>query len=135
MPDEPTRERPSGPTPAPDRHPSGWGGAPPPPGGWRVRPAPDGRGAPEEKRRSPFGGIGRRWLILVLVLLAVNFWISSLIPNGHERVRVPYTPTFVQEIKSGNVSEISSKGATVQGTFRHEVKYPPTGEDTKTSTY
>src|SRR4051812_8880703 len=126
MPDERTRERPSGPTPAPpDRHPSGW----------RVQPAPDGRGAPEEKRRSPFGGIGRRWVILVLVLLAVNFWISSLIPSGHERVRVPYTPTFVQEIKGGNVSEISSKGATVQGTFRHEVKYPATGDDSKTSKY
>src|SRR4051794_15863873 len=125
MPEERTRERPSGPTPAPDRHPSGW----------RVQPAPDGRGAPDEKPRSPFGGIGRRWVILVLVLLAVNFWISSLIPSGHERVRVPYTPTFVQEIKSGNVSEISSKGATVQGTFRHEVKYPATGDGSKTSTY
>src|SRR3954451_15422363 len=125
MPDEQTRERPSGPTPVPDRHPSGW----------RVQPAPDGRGAPEEKRRSPFGGIGRRWVILVLVLLAVNFWISSLIPSGHERVRVPYTPTFVSEIKGGNVEEISSKGATVQGTFRHEVKYPPTGKDSKTSKY
>src|SRR3954471_8603713 len=125
MPDEQTRERPSGPTPVPDRHPSGW----------RVQPAPDGRGAPEEKRRSPFGGIGRRWVILVLVLLAVNFWISSLIPSGHERVRVPYTPTFVQEIKGGNVEEISSRGATVQGTFKNEFTYPATGDGSKTSTY
>src|SRR3954449_4288075 len=125
MPDEQTRERPSGPTPVPDRHPSGW----------RVQPAPDGRGAPEEKRRSPFGGIGRRWVILVLVLLAVNFWISSLIPSGHQRIRVPYTPTFVQQVQRGNVQDISSKGTTVQGTFRHEFKYPPSGKDTKVSKY
>jgi cell division protease FtsH len=126
MPDERARERPPGPNPVPDRHPSGW----------RVQPAPDGRGAPEqEKPRSPFAGMGRRWLWIVLILLGLNFWITSLIPNGHERVRIPYTPTFVQEIKAGNVEEISSKGATVQGTFRHEVKYPPTGKDTKTSTY
>src|SRR3954464_15302395 len=127
MPDERTPPRPQGPpAPAPHRHPSGW----------RVQPAPDGRGAPEgDKPRSPFGGVGRRWVWIVLLLLAINFWVTSLIPSGHERVRVPYTPTFVQEVKAGNVEEISSKGATVQGTFRHAVKYPPTGEDTKTSKY
>ena len=106
------------------------------PSGWRVQPAPDGRGAPPPQRpRSPFRGIGRRWLILVLVLLAVNFWISSLIPNGHERVRVPYTPTFIQQVQRGNVQEISSKGTTVQGTFRHEFKFPPTGKDSKVSKF
>jgi cell division protease FtsH len=106
------------------------------PSGWRVQPAPDGRGAPPPERpKSPFGGIGRRWLILVLVLLAVNFWISSLIPSGHERVRVPYTPTFVQQVQRDNVDEISSKGATIQGTFKHEFKYPPTGKDSKSSKY
>src|SRR3954462_14415051 len=78
------------------------------PSGWRVQPAPDGRGAPPpEKPRSPFGGIGRRWIILVLVLLGINFWITSLIPSGHERIKVPYTPTFIQQIERGNVKEIS----------------------------
>src|SRR5215213_2334108 len=132
MPDEPaqqrssgSRERPPQPSSPERQHPSGW----------RVQPAPDGRGMPPQKPRSPWSGFGRRWAILVLVLLAVNFWISSLIPSGHERVRIPYTPTFVQEIKGGNVEEISSKGATVQGTFRHEVKYPTTGDDSKSSKY
>src|SRR3954462_3220609 len=106
------------------------------PSGWRVQPAPDGRGAPPpQKPRMPFGGIGRRWLIIVLVLLGINFWISSLIPSGKERIRVPYTPTFIQQVQRGNVQEISSKGTTVQGTFRHEFKYPPTGKDTKVSKY
>ncbi len=101
-----------------------------------MQPAPDGRGAPPpQPPRSPFGGIGRRWVILVLVLLGINFWISSLIPSGHERIKVPYTPTFVQQIERDNVSDISSKGATVQGTFKHEFKYPPTGKDSKVSKY
>src|SRR4051812_39612369 len=112
--EQPEREPPPRPNPLPDRHPGS---------GFRVQTAPDGRGVPEEKPRTPWGGIGRRWLFLVLVLLAINFWVSSLIPSGHERIRVPYTPTFVKEIEGGNVQDISSKGATVQGTFRHEVKY------------
>src|SRR3954464_7605130 len=121
------RRRPPQPAGTPERqHPSGW----------RVQPAPDGRGAPPPtKPRTPFGGIGRRWVIIVLVLLAINFWITSLIPSGHERIRVPYTPTFVQQIERGNVKEISSKGTTVQGTFRHEFKYPPTGKDSKVSKF
>src|SRR4051812_37257840 len=126
MPDEPATQRERPPSPTPDRqHPSGW----------RVQPAPDGRGLPPEKPRSPMGGFGRRWLVIVLVLLAVNFWVTSLIPSGHERIRVPYTPTFIQKIEAGGVQEISSTGATIQGTFRHEVKYPPTGSGAKVSKY
>jgi cell division protease FtsH len=102
------------------------------PQGWRVQPAPDGRGAPPQK---PPGlrSLGPRFLVFVLVLFAVNFWISQLIPSGAERIRVPYSPTFLTEVRQGNVESISSKGATIQGEFRHEFKYPPSGEDSKVS--
>src|SRR4051795_13399420 len=122
------RRRPPQPAGTPERqHPSGW----------RVQPAPDGRGAPPpEKPRTPWwAGISRRWVIIVLVLLAINFWVTSLIPSGHERVRVPYNPTFIQQIEANNVSEISSKGTTIQGTFAKAVKYPPDKKDAKSSTF
>src|SRR3954453_8458444 len=122
------RRRPPQPAGTPERqHPSGWG----------VHPPPGGRGGPPpEKPRTPWwAGISRRWVIIVLVLLAINFWVTSLIPSGHERIRVPYTPTFVQQVERNNVDEISSKGTTVQGTFKHEFKYPPTGKDSKVSKY
>jgi cell division protease FtsH len=128
MPDEQRKERPSSPTtPLPDRagdreHPSGW----------RIQPAPDGRGMPPEKPRLR-DGISRRFVIFVLVLFAINFWVSSLIPSGHERIRVPYSPTFLQQVRIGNVKSISSKGATVQGEFQHEFKYPPDSKDAKVS--
>src|SRR3954449_12545883 len=106
------------------------------PSGWRVQPAPDGRGAPPpQKPRSPWAGISRRWVMIVLVLLAINFWVTSLIPSGHERVPVPYNPTFIQQIEANNVSEISSKGTTIQGTFAKAVKYPPDRKDAKSSTF
>src|SRR5947208_9067464 len=121
---EAQRERPSSPTtPRPDReHPKGW----------RVQPAPDGRGMPPQK---PPGlrSLGPRFIWFVVILLAVNIWISSLIPSTHERIRVPYSPTFLTQVKGGNVKSISSRGTTVQGEFRHEFKYPPTGKDSKVS--
>src|SRR5436190_10389253 len=118
---------------------------PPPPGkgadadhrhpdGWRVQPAPDGRGAPPNQQ-SPFRAFGWRFIAFLAVLLALNVWISTLIPSGHERIRVPYTPTFVQQIQANNVKSISSKGATVQGEFRNSVKYPTTGKDAKSSKF
>ena len=97
---------------------------------WRVTPAPDGRGTP---RRGRGGGIrpprfpGGRWgiLVFVLVLLGLNWWISSNALAPSERVRVPYSPNFIQQVRDGNVKEISSTGASIQGDFRTEVTYPP----------
>src|SRR5437763_13212585 len=104
------------------------------PDGWRVQPSPDGRGTPPQQQ-SPFRSLGWRFVAFLAVLLALNLWISTLIPNGHKRIRVPYTPTFVQQIQGGNVKSISSKGSTIQGEFRSKVKYPPTGKDSKSSTF
>jgi cell division protease FtsH len=125
---EAQKERPSSPTtPLPDRQ-----GDHEHPKGWRVQPAPDGRGMPPQK---PPGlrALGPRFIWFVVILLAVNLWISSLIPSTHERIRVPYSPTFLTEVKQGNVKSISSRGETVQGEFQHEFKYPPTGKGSKVS--
>ena len=123
---------------APPRPPASRGAGSPP--DWRVTPAPDGRGAPN--RRPPRGGVrpprlpGGRWgiLIFVLVLLGLNWWISSNALSPSERVRVPYsgsasTPNFIQEVRSGNVEEIFSTGASIQGDFKRDVTYPPKGRD------
>ena len=40
-------------------------------------------------------------------------------------MRIPYSPTFLDQIKAGNVSEISSTSDSIQGTFKTAVKYPP----------
>ncbi len=102
----------------------------PPSAGWRVTPAPDGRkggppGAPPPPRINP------RWLVVALVvgLLALNLWISSQALSPNARVRVPYSPTFLAQVTKGNVTQISSTGASVQGTFTHQFQYqsnPPT---------
>ena len=126
---EAQRKRPPSPTtPLPDRQ-----GDHQHPQGFRIQPAPDGRGMPPDKQPGVRGGFNRRFVLIVLGLLALNFWITSLIPSGHERIRVPYSPTFLQQVDAGNVKSISSRGATIQGEFRHKFKYPPESKDAKTS--
>jgi cell division protease FtsH len=99
--------------------------------GWRVAPAPDGRGMPDQHKPRPPHRLRGFW-IFVILLLAVN-WISVLIaqPSGQPRVKIPFNPTFLSEVQTGKVKSISSKGDTVDGTFTTKVRYPPS--DTKTT--
>jgi cell division protease FtsH len=93
--------------------------------GWRVAPAPDGRGMPAEHRPRPPHRVRSFWMF-VLVLLAVN-WISVLAfqPSGERRVKVPFSPYFLAQLQAGQVKSISSRGDTIQGTFTTKLRYPP----------
>jgi cell division protease FtsH len=64
-------------------------------------------------------------VLLVIALLALNLWISNQALQPATRVQIPYSPTFIQQVKDGNVNQISSTGDSIQGTFRKAVSYPP----------
>ncbi|HEX4011814.1 MAG TPA: ATP-dependent zinc metalloprotease FtsH [Solirubrobacteraceae bacterium] len=94
--------------------------------GWRVAPAPDGRGMPDEHKPTP----PHRWRgfwIFVIVLLALN-WLSVLLaqPGGQPRVAVPFSPYFLQQLNDNHVKSITSKSSTIQGTWTVKLKYPAT---------
>jgi cell division protease FtsH len=93
--------------------------------GWRVAPAPDGRGTPEQPKPRPPHRVPVFWLILLL-LLAIN-WAALLMASGsgQPRVKVPFSPYFLQQVEAGHVKSISSKGDTIQGTFATKLRYPP----------
>ncbi|MBV8955436.1 MAG: ATP-dependent metallopeptidase FtsH/Yme1/Tma family protein, partial [Solirubrobacterales bacterium] len=124
MADEPQRR------PAPTR-PRPEGTRPP---SWKVTPTTDGRGARPDKPAPR--GPNARWLVvlLVLALLGLNLWISSQALQPNPRVRIPYSPTFLTQVRSGNVSEISSTENAIQGTFKNAVKYPPDDKNAPSST-
>jgi len=63
-------------------------------------------------------------LVFFLVMLLLNIVLSSALQTQQARVRIPYSPTFLNQVNAGNVSSISSKGTTVQGTFKTAVRYP-----------
>jgi cell division protease FtsH len=95
-------------------------------GGWRVAPAPDGRGLPDEHKPTPPHRLRAFWLIF-LALLAVN-WIFVLLaePKGEPRVKVSFNPFFLDQVKANKVHSISTTSDTIDGTFTEKISYPPT---------
>jgi cell division protease FtsH len=99
--------------------------------GWRVEPAPDGRGAPPPPK-PPMFGLSRRIIAVVLALLAINF-VAALITGGPaQRTQVPYSPFFLNQVQAGNVQEISSQGETIQGDLKRKATFTPPGEKATT---
>jgi cell division protease FtsH len=94
--------------------------------GWQVSPAPDGRGMPEHAQAGPPPHRMRGFWYFVLALIAIN-WLSVLFfqpSTGEERVTVPFSPYFLEQVKGGTVSTIASKGDTIQGKFKSKQRYP-----------
>ena len=77
---------------------------------------------------TPTPGAPRRrfgwwWIGVLLALLAINYWAGSRATQAQSRVRVPYSPYFLQQVSKGDVAEITSKGTAIQGTFTKAQSY------------
>jgi cell division protease FtsH len=84
------------------------------PPGWRVDPAPDGRGATPDQKPPliPRSGSFRTFL---LALLVVNLVVSFATGRPQERPQVPCQPFFVEQLEAGNVEQISSRADSTEG--------------------
>ena len=102
-------------------------------GRWRVAPAPDGRGMPDEHKPRP----PHRWRgfwIFFAVILAIN-WLSLLmVHSSQHRVKVPFNPTFLRQLDLGNMKSISSRSDTIDGVFARKVIYPAGDKKAKPTT-
>jgi cell division protease FtsH len=87
----------------------------------KAPPAPHGS-SPTSPQRPRFW-LSPRWIVFFLALLALNLFVSSRATQPESRVRVPYSPFFLQQVTSGNVKEITSKGTDIQGTFKNEISF------------
>jgi cell division protease FtsH len=93
--------------------------------GWRVNQPAGGGATPPGKPRP--SGPNPRWVVVALavfLLLGLNLWLSNRALEPGARVQVPYSPTFLNQVKSGNVSDVSTTGDSIQGTFKSAVRYP-----------
>ncbi|MGH2848691.1 MAG: ATP-dependent zinc metalloprotease FtsH [Thermoleophilaceae bacterium] len=77
--------------------------------------------APEKPPMLPWSG--RRFLAILAALFLLNWVIVNIFAPAEERISVPYNPTFLEQVRAGNVKEISSRGDTVQGEFDEPVEY------------
>ena len=72
----------------------------------------------------------RPWRIVVYValiatMLGVNYWAAHRVTQV-TRVRIPYSPFFLQQVRAGNVTTVTSTGSELQGTFHQATKPPHT---------
>ena len=84
-------------------------------------PPPSPRGSTPPPRRPRFPG--RWWIVFGLALLAFNFYLGSRATQPASRVRIPYSPFFLQQVKADHVKQITSKGTAIQGTFTQKIRY------------
>jgi cell division protease FtsH len=94
----------------------------PPP--WRVEGAPPGHGTESPKKPRP---AWMRFGWMLVLLLAANWIISSFLLAPPARTAVSYT-FFTAQVTANNISDISSTGDTIEGTFRKKTSYTPSGE-------
>src|SRR3954469_2008009 len=95
---------------------------PPPP--WKVEGAPHpSGGGPEAPKKRP---VWLRFGWMLLILLAINWIVSSFLLSPAPRTPVAYT-YFLTQVDAKNVAEITSTGDTIEGSFTKKVTYTPTG--------
>ncbi|HEX9142420.1 MAG TPA: ATP-dependent zinc metalloprotease FtsH [Gaiellaceae bacterium] len=84
-------------------------------------PAPRGSSppSPQPPRFRPTRG----WIIFAVVLLGFNFYLGSRATQPASRIRVPFSPFFLQQVTEGHVKDITSKGTAIQGTFTQKQRY------------
>ena len=92
------------------------------PKGWRVEGMPD-----EKPATTPPGGprkffSNNRILLLAVILLAANWYLSTLIFQD-QKVAVSYT-AFLDQLESGNVEAVFSRGEAIEGRFKEAVASP-----------
>ena len=95
-------------------------------------PAP--RASSPTPPQQPGFRLSPRWIVFFLALLALNLFIASRAMGPESRVRVPYSPFFLQQVQARNVEEITSKGTDIQGAFRKEATFEDSEPTTRFQT-
>jgi cell division protease FtsH len=68
------------------------------------------------------------FIAILIGLLVVNVVISFLTSGPPSRQRIPYQPFFVDQVKAGNVEEISSQENSIEGDLVDAATYDPPGD-------
>src|SRR5437868_4513756 len=132
---ESDKSSPSSQTFAPGRSGSSTNGSNPrprPPGPNDVQPS-SGKGQQPPKKNPLMQP--RPWWISFLIVLVLNYLLVQVFlpERPNPRIQIPYT-FFKQQVLGDNVSEVTSQGDMIQGTFKNAVTYPPDQQNPQTST-
>jgi cell division protease FtsH len=65
----------------------------------------------------------RRFLTILVALFVLNWLIVAVFAPPEDEIKVPYNPTFLNQVRAGNVKEIAASGDTVNGEFKKKVTF------------
>ena len=74
-----------------------------------------------------------RFLVSVVLLLALNWILLDRLNPTPPSINVPYSPLFLDEVRARNVMRINTRGPAITGEFRKDVTWPRGGDDRKTA--
>jgi cell division protease FtsH len=81
------------------------------------------RGSSPTPPQRPGFRVSPRWIVFFLAVLALNLFLANRAMEPESRVRVPYSPFFLQQVRTSNVDEITSQGTDIEGTFSRRVTF------------
>jgi cell division protease FtsH len=88
-----------------------------------TTPPPSPRGSSPTEPRRPSFRPGPGWIVFFLVALGLNFFLSTRATEPASRVRIPYSPFFLKQVRADHVQSITSKGTAIQGMFTQKESY------------
>ena len=88
----------------------------------------------DKTKKSP--KLGRREIGTLLLLLALNWGLVLMLYGvaARQRVAIPYSPTFIAQVRAGNVATVTAQEAAIQGTLKHAIRYPATDKNASRTT-
>jgi cell division protease FtsH len=72
------------------------------------------------------------YVVLIATMLGINYWGAHRVTQ-EQRIRIPYSPFFLQQVRSGNVVSVTSAASELQGDFAHPTA--PAGASTASTRF
>ena len=72
------------------------------------------------------------YVVLIATMLGINYWAAHRVTQ-EQRIRIPYSPFFLQQVRSGNVVSVTSAASELQGDFAHPTA--PAGASTASTRF
>jgi cell division protease FtsH len=83
-----------------------------------------GPSAPSKAAATGFLKRPRPWWLIFLVVLLANYLAMQFLFPEPTAITIPYT-FFKSQIEAGNIADVTSVGASIEGSFRTKTAYPP----------
>jgi cell division protease FtsH len=88
------------------------------------RTGPPVLGDPGDDSSQRKSRVTSRDIVALVVLLGLNWLVLALLSGSASRVTIPYQPTFMTQLRQGNVASITAQESAITGTLKKAIRYP-----------